>query len=297
VSAPVCPGCGASTTPLFVARDRNRRVSDATFPYFRCSRCGVALLHPVPDDLGRYYPADYYRLPATRDQLVEGSRPHDGYKVDLIRRFAPGGRLVEVGPGIGGFVALAQDAGYDVSAIEMDARASAFLERVVGVPTHNTADADMALRSNGPFDVIALWHVIEHVRNPWATLAAAADALSPNGVIILAAPNPAALQFRLFGRKWTHVDAPRHLFLIPIEELHRTARRLGLEVALVTTTDAGTLGWNAFGWRETLAHSVKSVKLGHALRAAGSVVARIAGPLERRGHRGTTYTLVLRRPG
>ncbi|MBL7335179.1 hypothetical protein IL398_24135, partial [Escherichia coli] len=69
-----------------------------------------------------------------------------------------------------------------------------------------------------------------------------------------------------------------------------------LEVALVTTVDPGTLGWNRFGWRETLAHSVRSVKGGHALRAVGSVVARAAAPIERRGLRGSTYTVALRRP-
>jgi len=296
VTPPSCPHCGAPARPRFTAVDRNRRLSDERFPYWECPRCGVVFLSPVPDDIGRFYPPDYYALPATRDALVTASRPHDAYKVHLVDGLAAGRRLVEVGPGIGGFAALAQDAGYDVSVIEMDARACAFLEREVGVTAHHTEDAAGALRREGPFDVVAMWHVIEHLPDPFGALAAVADALAPGGVALIAAPNPEALQLRLFGARWTHLDAPRHLFLIPIDTLAAAARDAGLEVAAVTTADAGTLGWNRFGWSETLAHSVRNRYPAHALRLLGRIPAALADPIERRGRRGATYTVALRRP-
>ena len=296
MTAQACPHCGAAARLRLTAGDRNRRLSDERFPYWECGSCGVIFLAPVPRDLGRFYPEDYYRLPASRDELVRLSRPHEAYKVELLRALKPAGRLVEVGPGIGGFAALAQDAGYAVEAIEMDARASAFLRDTVGVAVHETTDAAGALRREGPFDVIAMWHVIEHLPDPFDALKAVSEALAPGGVALIAAPNPDALQFRLFGSRWTHLDAPRHLFLIPIPALVAAARELGLEVVDVTTTDAGALGWNLFGWRETLAHTLRSRYPAHALRLLGSVPALLAGPLERRGSRGTTYTAALRRP-
>ncbi len=296
MSAPACPNCGSATRPRLTARDRNRNLSDERFPYWQCVRCGVIFLSPVPADIGRFYPADYYALPATRDELVRVSRPHEAYKVELLRALAPAGRLVEVGPGIGGFAALAQDAGYAVEVVEMDARASAFLRDTVGVKVHETDDPATALRREAPFDAIAMWHVIEHLPDPFDALRAVAEALVPGGVALIAAPNPAALQFRLFGARWTHLDAPRHLFLIPIPALIDAAGALGLEVVDVTTTDAGALGWNLFGWRETLAHCFRNRYPAHALRLLGSVPAKLAAPLERRGRRGTTYTVALRRP-
>jgi 2-polyprenyl-3-methyl-5-hydroxy-6-metoxy-1,4-benzoquinol methylase len=296
VSAPSCPYCGARTRLRFVAIDTNRRLSAEPFRYHECERCGLVFLSPVPDDIGRFYPSDYYAFPPSRDALVAASRPHDAYKVEILRAFARGHRLVEVGPGIGGFAALAQDAGYDVAAIEMDARACAYLEGEVGVAVTHTDDADGALANGGPFDVIAMWHVIEHLPNPFATLRAVAQALIPGGVAIIAAPNPDALQMRVFGRRWTHLDAPRHLFLIPIATLAEAAAASGIEVVAVTTTDPGTLAWNGFGWRESLAHLVRGRYTGHALRLSGTVPAALAAPIERRGRRGATFTIVLRRP-
>ena len=296
MTAPHCPYCGAPAHARFTAVDRNRRLSEERFPYWGCERCGVIFLWPVPADIGRFYPPDYYALPSSRQALVSASRPHDAYKVALVEGLARGRRLVEVGPGIGGFAALAQDAGYHVSVIEMDARASAFLEREVGVAVHHTADAAGALRREGPFDVVAMWHVVEHLTDPFETLPAVADALVPGGVAVIAAPNPEALQLRLFGARWTHLDAPRHLFLIPIATLADAARAAGLELAAATTTDPGTLGWNRFGWSETLAHSVGNRYVAHALRLLGRAPAAIAAQVERRGRRGTTYTVALRKP-
>ena len=66
--------------------------------------------------------------------------------------------------------------------------------------------------------------------------------------------------------------------------------------ALATSNDAGTLAWNLFGWRETLAHATRSRYPSHALRLLGTVPAVLARPLDRRERRGTTYTVALRRP-
>jgi 2-polyprenyl-3-methyl-5-hydroxy-6-metoxy-1,4-benzoquinol methylase len=277
------------------AHDRNRRLSEEMFSYYRCLRCGALKLAPPPEDLDRYYPAEYYAMPRNRAALVAAVGA-ERYKFEIVRRFASGGRLVEIGPAIGGFAAMMQDAGYETSAIEMDAECCGFLRRVVGIPVRETDDPVSALATDGPFDVVAMWHVIEHLPNPAEVLAAAASALRPGGIVALAAPNPDAFQFRVFGSRWTHLDAPRHLFLIPSEELVRIGQEHGLEVALLTTRDEGTLAWNLFGWRESLAGFAHGRYLRYAMRLFGSLLARVMGPLDRRDRRGSTFTLVLRRP-
>ena len=119
-----CPVCGAEATAALRATDRNRRLSAETFTYYRCTRCDTLGLLPVPQDLGRYYAAEYYAVPAGRSALVAASGA-ERYKLEIIRRFVAGGRLVEIGPAVGGFAAVMQDAGYETSAIEMDAETMA----------------------------------------------------------------------------------------------------------------------------------------------------------------------------
>jgi 2-polyprenyl-3-methyl-5-hydroxy-6-metoxy-1,4-benzoquinol methylase len=295
VSGDTCAVCGGPTASAFVASDRNRRLSNERFSYRRCAWCGTLALVAVPDNLDRYYPSEYYTLPNDRDALLAAVGAEQ-YKVDMLRRFVPGGRLIEIGPAIGGFAVLAQEAGYQVSAVEMDARCCRFLRDVVGIETQESDDPAGALRAFAPFDAVAMWHVIEHLRDPAEVLKAAAAAVRPGGVVVLAAPNPEAFQFRVLGSRWTHLDAPRHLFLIPAGELARIGSELGLEVALLTTSDAGTLGWNVFGWRESLAGFAQGRYSRHGLKLLGSLVAGVMRPLDRRDRHGSTYTLVLRRP-
>jgi len=297
VGGAVCRVCGGPTASAFFTRDFNRRVSEEAFEYVRCRHCGTLALANVPVELGAYYPQDYYRVPASRAALLAVGGDAERDKLALLLPFAPPGRLLEIGPAVGAFLAVAQEAGYAVQAVEMDKQCCQFLEGELGVPTICSDDPAAVLAKEGPFDVIALWQVIEHVTDPDAVIEAAAKALAPGGVLALAAPNPDALQLRIFRNRWTHIDAPRHLFLLPLETLAGLGKKHELEVVFETTSDRSALGWNLFGWRESLAGLARS-RIGRRwLRLVGSVAARVLGPIERRGRRGATYTLFLRRPG
>ena len=295
ISPTGCPLCGSELVTLMGAQDRNRRISRETFEYVRCERCRCMSLRNVPLDLARYYPETYYDVPSTLadlDRRTTGER----YKVRLIQQWVASGRLIEVGPAYGLFARVAQQAGFAVDTIEMDARCCAFLRDVVGVDATQSDDVAGALEKSAPADVIALWHVFEHLPNPRETLNAAAARLQPGGILILATPNPTALQFRLFGRFWTHLDAPRHLHLLSSTMVADLGRTLGLEPLLVTMTDAGSLGWNSFGWAVTLRNFFESRPLRAMAHLTGRVVNKLVAPVERRGQRGSAYTIVLRRP-
>jgi 2-polyprenyl-3-methyl-5-hydroxy-6-metoxy-1,4-benzoquinol methylase len=290
-----CALCGGPTRPAFSVTDRNRRLSAETFAYDRCLACRTVALREIPGDLGRYYPSAYYTLPEDRAELFARAAS-EAPKLELLSEFAHGGRLIEVGPAIGAFAVLAQEHGFEPTAIEMDAECCRFLEQVAGIATVHTDDPASALAVQSGVDVVAMWHVIEHLPDPLQVLAAATGALAPGGVIVIATPNPDAFQFQVWGRLWAHVDAPRHLFLVPAEVLVRAGREQGLEVALLTSDDVGARNWNAFGWRESLAATARGPRTRDALRLVGSALNRTVGRLDRRGLQGSAYTLVLRRP-
>ncbi len=292
-SAP-CPLCRGAARPRCAARDRNRQVSETVFHYLRCASCGAVFLADPPADLERYYPADYYTLPDSARSLAAAAAP-ERYKIEIVRRYVRSGRLIEVGPGRGNFCFLAREAGFAVTAIERSRACREFLERALGVETIRAEDEHAALERSAGADVIAMWHVLEHLSDPWRFLDLAARKLNPGGVLVAATPNPGCLQFALFGARWAHLDAPRHLVLIPPHALAGRLESRGLRTELLTTTDPGSLGWNRFGWMFSLANLFPGGAARRAARLAGRCAALAAYAFERAEGRGAAYTGVFRR--
>ena len=289
-----CRFCHGNASLYFRSIDYNRKLSARKFAYYRCDSCGFIFLHPVPVNLGDYYPQEYYEIPSSEEEMALLAA-NERYKIDIIQRYVPDGRLLEIGPAFGTFAYLAKKAGYEVEVIEMDARCCRFISSTLGIRVHQGERCARFLADSIPFDVIALWHVIEHIPDPWGELEVIAGRIRPGGVLVIATPNPGAFQFRILGRIWTHVDAPRHLALIPPDLLIRKLEPMGLRPVLKTTTDAGSLGWNVFGWRYSLmnlsTHPFGKIILGYAAAACSILV----GPVERMEGLGSAYTMVFKK--
>ncbi len=286
-----CPVCKKETPLLFRTKDFNRKITPETFNYYRCPSCGLIFLSPIPNDLGKYYPNDYYSIPASISELAkiaDGER----YKVDIVRQFASVGRLLEIGPAYGNFVYLAKEAGFDTQAIEMNLNCCRFISETIGVKAIQSNDPSEALKGVENYNVITLWHVIEHLPDPWKTLEAISNKLEPKGILVVAAPNPEAFQFCVLGRFWPHVDAPRHLKLIPLSLLDREMLSLGFKNIWSSTNDKGTLGWNTFGWMYFFTNITNLRYIRTGLAILGRIMSIVMGPIERMNGRGSAYTVV-----
>lgn len=286
-----CPLCGSPASPAFTTQDRNRHASAAEFRYRRCTGCRVIFLENVPEDLGAHYTGGYHRVPAA-SELEEWSG-YEAYKLDIVRRFLSTGEIVDIGSSYGAFPYLASRAGFAVTAIEVDPGACAFIEGTLGLRAIQSAAPETALRDEvEQVDAVTLWHSLEHLRQPWLTIEAAARRLRPGGLLFVATPNPDGLQASLLKARWTHVDAPRHLFLLPRGALLDAARRSGLRPVMSTSTDVETLRCNRTGWQQGLR------ELGLRFPGVwwlGAGVAAVARPLERGVDNGSAYLVVLER--
>lgn len=269
------------------------RISAERFRYYTCGRCGLVFLRPIPADLGRYYSDAYYTIPESRERLAHVASAYR-YQVDLLRRFVTTGRLVEIGPGTGAFTYLAKQAGFEVTAIEMDERCCRFLREVVGVEAIHSDDPASILSRLAPAQAIILSHVVEHLVEPWTCLDVAAQRLEPGGILLVATPNPDAFQFRLMGAWWPHVDAPRHLHLIPLPSLTAWLAARGLSCVYATSNDIGGRGRNVFRWQRALMNLIarRGLRWPWVLEwLIGQLTAFHVG----RGLRGSTYTAVFQR--
>lgn len=288
-SGPVaCSDCGRPAELAISAGDTNRRLTEAGFDYYRCTACGLWFLWPVPENLSAYYPLEYYAMPASLDELRRiASR--ERHKLKMLGPDVRGGRLLEIGPAAGAFAFLAKEAGFEVETVEMDARCCDYLRGTVGVRATCSSDVVGALQGAGPYDAAMLWHVAEHLEHPRASLEAVASVLRPGGVLVLAMPNPESFQFKVLGRHWTHLDAPRHLNLVPIDTLKAWLEQAGMATGRVTTQDRIARGYNAFGWYTSAKNHFRSPIARRVASTLGWIVSCTLAPWEHTGLRGSCY--------
>ncbi|MCW3069698.1 MAG: methyltransferase [Solirubrobacterales bacterium] len=288
-----CRLCGSAAQLAFVAYDRNRALSTERFAYTRCPACECIALGEVPRDLARYYPAGAYGTAeeASTPELVERERA----KLELVRRYAPGREIVELGPGPGLFTRFASDNGFEVTAIEMDENYCRELNAIPGVTAICSNDPANVLSTLTPSAAIVLWHVIEHLADPWQVLKRCVESLVPGGVLAVSTPNPDSLQFRLLRSRWVHLDAPRHLQLIPARALERELLQAGMVRVLTVADDPVGRELNRMGWEYALRRNPPGDGP-TPIRWRGSILmARLMAGVERRDLAGASYTSLFTR--
>ncbi|MFA5101458.1 MAG: class I SAM-dependent methyltransferase [Candidatus Omnitrophota bacterium] len=292
----LCPRCKKDARHIFTARDFNRRVSDAQFHYSKCPDCRLIFLSNAPDDPDAYYGDSYYSPPAFEKLKKVASA--ESYQLRMITDHVRSGDLLEVGPGFGVFAYQAKSAGFTVDVIEKEQRCCDYLSGTVGVNAIHSASPQDVISCGKRYDVIALWHVIEHLPRPWDFLTKAAANLKRNGVLLVATPSPDAFQFEFQGARWPHVDAPRHTELIPSELLIKHMAACGLELAMITFDDKGARSWNRFGWQRYLMNLSRNKFIQQCAFVIGYFAALLMAFFDRRRGKGSAYTAVFRKvPG
>jgi 2-polyprenyl-3-methyl-5-hydroxy-6-metoxy-1,4-benzoquinol methylase len=276
-----------------MAKDENHGVSQTPYTYLKCKVCQGIYLDKPPADLGRYYQREYYAIPplAQLQKVADKNRN----KIDTVLRFASGGRLLEVGPAFGVFAWQAKQAGFVVDVIEMDSRCCDYLQGTLSVNVTQSDNPPAAMMALPQHEVIAIWHVLEHLTDPLAFLTATVANLKPGGVLVVAMPNPDAWQFKIMGRHWPHLDAPRHLTLIPEAWITRQAAAFGLEMVYLTSDDSDARIWNQFGWQRLLMNRFGSKFMRRVMFVLGYAVSLIMAPFDRKGFSGSAYTIVFKK--
>jgi SAM-dependent methyltransferase len=182
-----------------------------------CADCGLVYVTPIPDgvELFRHYNQDYYAewISSQREKRERmWTRRLKG-----IERLTPKGSILDVGCGEGLFLEQAQKNGWRVYGTDISAYAVEFASKRLGQTVFCGEIWDAGLNGQS-FDVITLWHVLEHTPSPMRTLQEVRKALKPDGLLVLAVPN---LDDRLMQAAYRLVKGcqPR-LFSIRDREIH-----------------------------------------------------------------------------
>ena len=297
-----CPNCKEKSNSLFEVSAFDKGDLDKKFEYWRCPTCGLVFLPKIPTNLADFYDNFYYNFYSSETFLRIAKK--NLYQIQMIQKFVSSGRLLEIGPGHGVFAHVAKQAGFEVEVIEMGDLSYDYLSNVVGLNVIKSDRPQEIINTLDKHDVIATWHNIEHLPDPWAFLETAANNLTPGGILLIATPNPNSFQFRVLGSKWTHLDPPRHLYLIPVEILIHRLKPLGLERVMLTHNDRGGKYCNREGWQCYLMEKFSNrftfdpnlPEWERKLWALFGFVFSLPLALwERTGSRGAAYTLILQK--
>jgi 2-polyprenyl-3-methyl-5-hydroxy-6-metoxy-1,4-benzoquinol methylase len=120
-------------------------------------------------------------------------------------------RLLDIGCGGATLLGILRKHGFEVLGFDASPEAAAIANADHGVQVVTGARLQDADFSNAAFDVVTLFHVMEHVPDPHALLAEVRRILRAGGRLILQVPNIESWQFRLFGVRWYGLDIPRHV--------------------------------------------------------------------------------------
>jgi len=214
-----CPVCCATQSSYFCRAQG--------FALNRCASCRHVFVSPrirpdIQQRLSEELEVDF------RDPFLETQKLSAEYLCRLLRKHAPGPRLLDVGFGAGYLMRMArayafQVYGLDGSETSIEHLAPLFGRRIKKV---SLSDTDLPW---GSFDAAVMSHVLEHLPQPAVVLNRIRQAMNHRAILYVAVPDIESLQFRIFGNRWDAINPVAHFQFFNEASLSRLLEACGFE--------------------------------------------------------------------
>ena len=248
------------------------------YAYVRCSACGLVSLHPLPDRaalMGIYAGADAGAVDPGTDPTGEESVFLERFRgeMDRIEKHAARGRILDIGSAWGFFLHVCKERGWDAWGVDPAQVESEYARRRFGLPIVTGGLADARFPS-GFFDVVTLWHVLEHLPDPVSELGEIRRILKPGGLLVISVPTTHAV------KDFDDGPVPLHCWYFDRRTLSALVERQGFRVVRV----AGAGGTGAvrtlkkIGMRNPAQILVRHYRVLSGVRKAARAVLSLAGP-------------------
>lgn len=224
-----CPVCKASDFEHFLTC-RDYTVSKENFNIVSCKSCNFKFTNPRPSDseIGNYYKSeDYISHSETRKGIINRlyhivrTKTLKG-KLDLVKAYVSRGTILDYGCGTGMFLKVCSDAGWSSFGFEPDSGAR---DMAISRGLNVVSSKDSLRQSK--YNIITLWHVLEHVTDLDQTLQFFSDNLAKDGRLIIAVPNYTSADAKHYGEFWAAYDVPRHIYHFEVKTIEKLLSRFG----------------------------------------------------------------------
>ncbi len=202
-------------------------------------RCGLVYLNPRPtqQEINEEYSAEYHvgRLlrqePKTDEEIEQEINKNNGRAEEIIKQFGSTVKLLDIGCGAGFFIACLERYGWDVTGIDVSDWASGFARDKLGLNVITGSIDDVELDEQ--FDVVTLYHTLEHLPDPLGSLRKVSKVLNGDGVLVIKGPNLASFDRKWHGKNWRGYDPPFHLYYFTPKTYRKLLEKAGFSVQKV----------------------------------------------------------------
>lgn len=228
-----CPWCGSENAQLHLEL-KDLFLTQEPFKILECKECGLLYTTPRPnkDEIGRYYKSEEYY---SHQENKEGFIPKVYEKVksvNLKNKYGIAtegkekGKALDIGCGVGDFLHTMEQHGWDCTGVEPSEDAKAIAKKRIKGQLLSSEEQEYLPDNN--FDVITMWHVLEHVDDIRWQIQQLHRLCKPGGRIIIALPNYKSYDGQYYKAEWAAYDVPRHLNHFNKETLIKILEESGL---------------------------------------------------------------------
>ncbi|MBX9806647.1 MAG: class I SAM-dependent methyltransferase [Flavobacteriaceae bacterium] len=191
-------------------------VSKETFDLYYDETLDMLITHPQPslENLGKYYESEDYISHTDNKRSLFEKLYHFiksialKNKLNLINSLqSQKGKILDIGAGTGEFLSVAKNDGWKTIGVEPSERAKAIAKSKGVSFVEQTSELE-----NQSFDVISMWHVLEHVPDLDKQIKELKRLLKPTGTLIIAVPNFKSFDAQHYGKFWAAFDVPIHFW-------------------------------------------------------------------------------------
>jgi 2-polyprenyl-3-methyl-5-hydroxy-6-metoxy-1,4-benzoquinol methylase len=232
-----CPLCNETVFHPFL-HCVDFSISKESFTLVTCSSCDFVFTNPRPGpaEIGKYYQSDVYishhanktgLIPAIY-RLVRNRQFVN--KTNIIKNHLSGSlSILDIGCGTGDFLSYCKTLGWKTTGVEPDPDALG-LAKSKGLLVHDTSFLDT---NSDTYDVITMWHVLEHVHDLKERLEQLGRLIKPGGLVIIAVPNHNSFDAKHYVNYWAAYDVPRHLSHFTKSSMTRLFKSFGFPLTQI----------------------------------------------------------------
>lgn len=231
-----CPLC-SSEHYNSVIQSKDFTVSQEDFNIVACESCGFKFTNPRPPvaELGLYYESeDYISHANTANSIVNfiykiARNFTLRWKYNIFKKEKLTKTLLDYGCGTGEFLNYCKNKGWQIDGVEPNAKARQQASSI----NHQDIKTSLAEIDNAPYQVITLWHVLEHIPDLNETFKTLKGMLAPQGLMLVAVPNCSSYDAQVFQEHWAAYDLPRHLYHFTQKSMQKMMTNHGMDIVKV----------------------------------------------------------------